>query len=395
MSQFQTVLQQTIANNTCIQVVLSKRRTTAISDAQKVMIRPMTIGEKRYYQLTSRIGKQEKHSNLSPTEIVEQIKELLVSSFLHAHLFSTEADISLKLKPDGTEFIQESKPTKQPLSTEHNRTKQYLIPENSPCQFLEEIGVMTSTGKVKAARYRKFRQINRFLELVNDIIPHLPAKGTLHVVDFGCGKSYLTFALHHLLTKIHQRTVEMIGLDRDVSVIQECKRVRQKIDCAGLRFDVGEITSHHRNIENHPVDLAVSLHACDTATDDALAKAIGWQAKVILAVPCCQHEIAQKINSSELSPLLEQGIFKERFSALATDALRLLLLEQQGYRTQAVEFIDMEHTAKNILLRAIRKEESDVSPKNNHNQLLQFKKLLGLNEIYLEQVLGEMTIDKP
>ena len=384
MSQFLTLLQQAINDQTCIQVVLSKRRSTAISDVQKISIRPTTIGDECCYQLTSRIGKQEKHTNHSPAEVVEQIQELLATSFLHAHLFSTEADVSLKTKPNGTEKIHKSKPTKEAATTAHNRTKQYLIPENVPCPFLEEIGVMTSTGKVKAPRYRKFRQINRFLELVNDIIVHLPAEGVLHVVDFGCGKSYLTFALHHLLTEIHHRNVEMIGLDRDPSVIAECERVRRQLNCKGLRFDVGEITSHDRNAT---VDLAVSLHACDTATDDALAKAIGWQAKVILAVPCCQHEISQKINSPQLSPLLDQGIFKERFSALATDALRILALEQQGYRTQAVEFIDMEHTAKNILLRAIRREEGDGLKGDNGEQLQQFKKLLGLEEIYLEQVL--------
>ena len=245
---------------------------------------------------------------------------------------------------------------------------------------------MTAEGRVKSAMTHKFRQINRFLELVDDIVPSLPAGRELRIVDFGCGKSYLTFALHHLLTNIHGRQVRIIGLDRKADVIRHCTEIAGRLDCRGLEFREGDIVAHH---EDEPVDLAVSLHACDTATDDALAQALRWQTRVILAVPCCQHELAKTIDSRDLAPLLRHGILHERFAALATDALRSLVLEICGYATQVVEFIDLEHTAKNLLIRAVRREQTDpalLTARLTEYQSL--KRNLGIETPNLERALG-------
>jgi hypothetical protein len=231
-----------------------------------------------------------------------------------------------------------------------------LIPENVPVPFLVEAGVMTRSGKVRASKQAKFRQINRFLELVDDVLDALPPAGALRVIDFGCGKSYLTFALHHLLTVVRGREVNILGLDRKRDVVRSCARLAGKLECRGLEFRIGEIAD--QAIEG-PVDLAVSLHACDTATDDALARAVAWRTGVILAVPCCQHELAGLLRSDPWEPLLRHGILKERLAALATDALRAQALEAAGYRTQVVEFIDLEHTAKNLLIRAVRRSGGD------------------------------------
>jgi SAM-dependent methyltransferase len=244
---------------------------------------------------------------------------------------------------------------------------------------------MTPAGKVKASKQAKFRQINRFLELVNDVIPHLPASGELCVVDFGSGKSYLTFALHHLLTHVHRRTVHILGLDRQVEVIADCGRIARKLGCSGLEFRVGEIGDEP--LEG-TVDLAVSLHACDTATDDALARAVAWRAAVILAVPCCQHELARAIHVPQLAPLHQQGILHAQFASLATDALRAAALEACGYKTQVVEFIELEHTAKNLLLRAVRRADPRPSDEAAIDEYRAFKHSLGLAEIAPDRIVA-------
>jgi SAM-dependent methyltransferase len=279
--------------------------------------------------------------------------------FDDAALYTKEADYSLRRRPDGSFACKESRPTKSADAPQaHNRAKEYTIPEGVPCPFLAEIGVMTADGRVRRSMMHKFRQINRFLELVDDIVPALQRGRELRVVDFGCGKSYLTFALHYLLTEIHRRSVRIIGLDRKAEVIRRCAEIAGRLGCRGLEFREGDIAAHE---ESEPVDLAVSLHACDTATDDALAQAVRWQTRVILAVPCCQHELAETITSRELAPLFGHGILRERLAALATDALRALVLEIAGYSTQVVEFIDLEHTAKNVLIRAVRRDRDDSS----------------------------------
>jgi SAM-dependent methyltransferase len=257
-----------------------------------------------------------------------------------------------------------------------------LIPENVPCPFLVEIGVMTAAGKVRADKQHKFRQINRFLEFVDDVLPQLPSEGTLHVVDFGCGKSSLTFAVHHLLTAVRGRDVRIVGLDRNPHVIRECRRIAAKLGSAGLEFHEGDIASHDATERVH---LAISLHACDTATDAALAKAISWKADAILAVPCCQHELAPVLESESLAPLLRHGILRERLATLVTDALRAELLEANGYRTQVLEFIDLEHTPKNLLIRAVRRETA-TDDRAAHTELVErMKSSLGIASFALER----------
>jgi SAM-dependent methyltransferase len=341
-------------------------------------------GEPRY-QFAARIGSKETHENLTPGEAAARVSELFGATFEHCHLYTAEADYSARLGSAGQVKFKQSRPTGQTARGEHNRPKQYLIPENVPCPFLVEIGVMTPVGKVRASRYHKFRQVNRFLELVDDALEALPAAETIEVVDFGCGKSYLTFALHHLLTAIRGRAVRIVGLDRNAEVIRDCTRIAERLNCRGLRFAVGDIAGHQ---PDGKVDLAVSLHACDTATDDALAQAVKWRAAVILAVPCCQHELAPKLRNDELAPILQHGLLKERFAALATDALRAQALELCGYKTQVVEFIDLEHTPKNLLIRAVRRDENEPQPTVKLAIYRAFKESLGLTEIHLESALG-------
>jgi SAM-dependent methyltransferase len=382
-AEFWSQLDAALADGSCLGTTLSQQRGG--DGPQRLVVRPTTVKGGLVFQWASRIGGRETHENLEPGPTCQRIRELLGRSYGRAHVFTVEADFDVSVAAEGRLRVRRSRPTRAPVSLEHNRAKSHVLPEHEVTPFLVEIGVMTTAGKVKASKQAKFRQINRFLELVDDVIPHLPTSGELRVVDFGSGKSYLTFALHHLLTYVHRRTVHIVGLDRRADVIADCERIAQKLGCAGLEFRVGEIGDEPLDAA---VDLAVSLHACDTATDDALARAVAWRAAVILAVPCCQHELAREIRVPQLGPLHHQGILHAQFASLATDALRAAALEACGYKTQVVEFIELEHTAKNLLLRAVRRPESRPSEQAASEAYRAFKHSLGLDEIAPDRILA-------
>jgi SAM-dependent methyltransferase len=272
-------------------------------------------------------------------------------------------------------------PTRTAVAAGHDRRKRYLLEEGRPVPFLVELGVMTPDGAVRKSRFDKFRQVNRFLELVDDVVPALRPEGTLRIVDFGCGKSYLTFAIHHLLTELRGREVEIVGLDLKEDVIAACSAFAERSNARGLRFELGEIEGYDAG--GH-VDLVVSLHACDTATDAALAQAVRWDADAILAVPCCQKEAYRQLESSLLAPLLRHGLAKERFAALVTDTLRAQLLELHGYRAQLVEFVPLEHTAKNVLIRAVKGRRAGADARKAYEEL---RDSLGLDPA-LERLLS-------
>ena len=380
-------LSDALTSGECLLLVLSRKRRGPRDGFVKVSVRPVVVQKRSAYQFTFHFPDRVTHENLEPAPAAKRAVRLLEKSFEDAALYTARADYSLRAVGDGSFRCKSGPPTKAVApKTAHNRSKEHLIPEGMPCPFLVEIGVMTPQGQVKSSLTHKFRQINRFLELVDDIVPALETGRTLRVVDFGCGKSYLTFALHYLLTEIHGRDVRIVGLDRKPDVVRHCADLAGRLGCSGLEFREGDIAEHQ---ESDPVDLAVSLHACDTATDDALAQAIHWKSRVILAVPCCQHEFAKHIDSRELAPLIGHGILRERLAAIATDALRSLVLEIEGYATQVVEFIDLEHTAKNILIRAVRRNHSDARQRTVHLEEYQaLKRLLGIKAPAIERALG-------
>ncbi len=342
-------------------------------DISKVVIRPLLIKGKLSYQVTENRQQQAFHRNLFKEECLNWVKQHL-ENFKQIFFYTTSADYHVLLSKKGNVTLLKKAPSKAPLDLIHNRQKEYLLQEGEPIPFLVHLGVMNAEGKVHAAKKDKFRQINRFLEMIDDVLLHLDSSRPLHIIDFGCGKAYLTFALYHFLKAIKGYQVQLLGLDLKQDVIQYCQELAQSLGYQDDLHFIREDIDHYQ--AKHPIDMVVSLHACDTATDAALEKAIRWQAQVILSVPCCQHELMHQIQQEELRPLLKHGILKERFAALATDAARVQLLEALGYQAQILEFIDVEHTPKNLLIRAIKRSQPDGHCKAAWQAYVKFKHLL-------------------
>lgn len=322
----------------------------------KVKIRPVMIKDKLTYQAEQFSHNKAYHTNLEPESLSGYMNGLL-EDFKQIEL-DTEAEhitvlVSKKGKVTINKKVQKNGQKVSAQVMSHNKTKQYVLEEGICVPFLVDLGVQTQEGRIVKAKYDKFRQINRYLEFIRDILPSLPKDRTLTIIDFGCGKSYLTFALYYYLTVLHKFDIRVIGLDLKEDVIDKCNALSRKYGYDGLTFHVGDISTYEGVNE---VDMVVTLHACDTATDYALAKAVKWNAKVILSVPCCQHELNRQIKCSQLEAATKYGLIRERMAALLTDAIRADLLEEHGYETQILEFIDMEHTPKNILIRAVKKQ---------------------------------------
>lgn len=319
----------------------------------KIKVRPVAMKDKIEYQVSEFIGRKVFHKNYKKDELKKKIIDWMQEDYKQAQFTMTDATAQiLSGKHSQTVKYKKCKEVRVQRDLSHNRTKRYILPEGTPVGFLIDLGVMTKEGKIVRQKYDKYRQINRFLEFVEDILPQLSKEREQTIIDFGCGKSYLTFAMYYFLHEQKGFDVRMIGLDLKEDVIASCSKLAKKYGYEGLTFLVGDIASYEGM---NSVDMVVSLHACDTATDYALYKAISWSASVILSVPCCQHECNQTLKAEGvLAPALKYGIIKERMAALFTDAMRANLLEQQGYQVQLLEFIDMEHTPKNILIRAVR-----------------------------------------
>lgn len=337
-------------NEQLIQAVLSGRRTG--EGPSKVKLRPVELKGKLCYQASMTEGPKVYHKNFTREEMMDYL-ETAMDEFRQLQITGRNTDGSILISKKGKATVKTRKhATTEPVPiAPHNRVKQYIIKEGTMVPFMVDLGVMTREGKVVASRYDKFRQINRFLEFIRDIIPKLPKDREITILDFGCGKSYLTFAMYYYLRELEHLDVRIIGLDLKEDVIRHCSELAQSYGYEKLKFCQGDIAGFE-GVSS--VDMVVTLHACDTATDFALAKAVEWGAQVILSVPCCQHEVNRQIRNDILQPVLHYGILKERIAALITDGLRAELLESKGYETQLLEFIDMEHTPKNILIRAVR-----------------------------------------
>lgn len=322
---------------------------------QKVKVRPVLMKGEMVFQCEEFKNNQAFHVNCKEDKICEALMEYMtrmrqmqIETKRHTALVlvSKKGKVTIKKKTQ--------KNCKKTADLSHNRKKQYILEEGILVPFLQDLGVMTEEGKIVRAKFDKFRQINRFLEFIEDILPQLKKEKEITILDFGCGKSYLTFAMYYYLHELKGYDIRIIGLDLKKDVIKYCNALAEKYGYKKIQFLEGDIAKYEGVSK---VDMVVTLHACDTATDYALAKAVEWKADVILSVPCCQHELNAQMENDILSPIMKYGLLKERMAALVTDGLRAQYLEQEGYDVQVLEFIDMEHTPKNILIRAVRNEK--------------------------------------
>lgn len=391
--QIHQLVHDSLHNGSFRKAVLSKPNQKSTDSPSRIDVRPVMIKDQLRFQFTCRTGTQETHSNFEAGQAAEELRKSTGSIFRDILLQTATEEWVARYNRKGTCSLKKTArvSTDDSKPADHNRSRQYVIPDGKTCPFLIATGIMSTNGRVLSKHSRKFRQINRYVEFIRDIADQLPAEGPIRVIDFGCGKSYLTFATHYFLTEVLQREVVITGLDRRPDVVATCNNIVTELNLQGISFEVGDIAGYQSDQQVH---LAISLHACDTATDDALASAVVWQANVIFAVPCCQHELAATLAKDRQPLFSNHGILHEKFASLATDAIRASLLSSVGYDTQVMEFIDMEHTAKNLLIRAIRRQ-NPVTPndlQDNCTQRLGFSQQLAVPSLRLQQKLEQLGL---
>ncbi|WP_040192040.1 class I SAM-dependent methyltransferase [Clostridium culturomicium] len=347
-----------IASSNIIKLVISNKMNKEIK-YNKVNIQLKVQGNKEFYQIEKYTDKQVFHENISLDELKEKLMELVEGNYKQLTAWSKDAVLDLKISKKGKIHLSKKKSDNKVTVSSHNKEKNYILKEGMDIQPLVDLGVFTKDGKIVNSKYDKYKQINRFIEIIDDQIKKNNYE-ELTILDFGCGKSYLTFVLYFYFVEIKNIKVKMIGLDLKEDVIKKCNDIAKRYNYENLHFELGDINGFKYN---NKVDMVITLHACDTATDYALYNAVKWNAKMIFSVPCCQHEFNSQMNTEDLSILTRYGIIQERVAALMTDAVRGNLLEAAGYKTQLLEFIDIAHSPKNILIRASKGSTSEEKRK--------------------------------
>lgn len=346
--QMKAQLASLLNEKALIQATISQPRQKS-NELKRVKLKPIELRGQYMVQLEYQYERILKHENMALEALSPKLDDLF-EQFRQAHAEFTSETVQIQLSKKNKVLWKSTKPEQlKQVNLSHNRKKHYLLDDSKAYPFLIRLGVQTEDGNVKKQKYDKFKQINRFVEFIDDSLAHLPKDRQIRILDFGSGKSYLTFALYHYLKVEKGLNIRVTGLDLKKEVIEECNEIARDLQYDDLEFLVGDINDYN---DESAVDMVVTLHACDVATDMALARAVKWGAKVILSVPCCQHELNRQLNTPALSIMTQHGLVKERFAALATDAIRAEILSLVGYDAQLLEFIDMENTPKNILIRA-------------------------------------------
>jgi SAM-dependent methyltransferase len=369
MEKLELLLEE-ILNDKLEEIIISNSRNQEV--VKKIKIRPVLIKEEPYFQESRYVGTKIFHKNFYKEEMKKEVFRIMEKECKQFEAETSTETCTLLVSKKNKMTIKRKKKSGgdvcQIKDLSHNRQKKYILDQKKPLGFLIDLGVQTKDGNIVKGKYDKFRQMNRYLEFVEDILPRLQEikKEKLTIIDFGCGKSYLTFALYYYLHEMQGLQVKLIGLDLKEDVINHCSNLAEKYKYTDLHFIQGDIAKFEGE---HEVDMVVTLHACDIATDFALAKAMGWNAKIIFSVPCCQHEINRQIKAEEWEPIFKYGLLKERIAALITDGLRANIMEEQGYATQVMEFIDINNTPKNILIRGIKKDNYKI--KEDYKKLIE------------------------
>jgi len=350
-----------------------------------------TIKNGPCYQIARYTDTQVFHENVGLPEINSSLISV-IGEYRQLNSFSESFEIEVKINRKMEAVLKKNAISNVSLMkapSENNRKKNYILEEGMDIPAFVELGIFTKEGKIVNSRYDKYKQINRFTELVEDALKNYH-RDSINIIDFGCGKSYLTFVLYFYLTKIRKMKVRILGLDLKADVIKKCNEIAKRYDYDDLVFEVGDINGYSPNFD---VDMVVTLHACDTATDYALFNAIQWNSSIILSVPCCQHEVNREIKSNDLSAITKYGIIKERISALMTDSVRGCMLEYCGYRTEVIEFVDLEHSPKNLLIRAVKANISDNKRKAALEEAKKLADSFGFEQTLMKKVLQDNNGD--
>ena len=364
-----------IANERVLKLVVSNKCNKELK-YNKINFFLKENNKKEYYQIEKYTDKQVFHENIDVEDLEEKLLEYVEGNFKQVSAFASDVTFELKISKKGKVFLGKKKSDNAKVANKsHNKEKNYILKEGMIIEPLIDLGVFTKEGKVVNSMYDKYKQINRFVELIDDEIKKNDYK-ELTILDFGCGKSYLTFVLYYYFVEIKKIDVKMIGLDLKEDVIKKCNDIAKQYKYDNLHFELGDINGFKYN---NKVDMVITLHACDTATDYALYNAIKWNSKMIFSVPCCQHELNAQIKSDELSLITKYGIVQERVSALMTDSIRANLLEAVGYKTQLLEFIDISHSPKNILIRASKYKISNEKKEKSLNEVRNIMNTFNLN----------------
>lgn len=372
-----------ITQGVLIHATMSNPRQKS-NDLRRIKVKPILLRDTMMMQVEFQFERVMKHENILVEDFIGRLDDWFTEFRQFLFRFEEEEwQFQLSKKMKVAIKTSQKEPMKALLS--HDRKKTYLLEDGVPVPFLIRLGVMTEAGQVKKQKYDKFKQINRFLEFVEDSIAALPTGKKLRILDFGCGKSYLTFALYHYLKVVKGFDLEVTGLDLKKEVIEECTQIARDLDYTDLTFRVGDVHDYTGETE---VDLMVTLHACDVATDVALARAVDWNASVILSVPCCQKELNRQLDCAPLDVMLQHGLIKEKFASLATDSIRAELLTLVGYEAQLLEFIDLEHTPKNILIRAYKQNKRPTEEKID--RYIAFRDLLQARPFLENELSGRL-----
>ena len=365
MEDFKKAIEQML-NDDILKIVISNKMNKELK-YNKISVSIKEKNNSEYYQVEKFTEKQVFHENLNKDELSEKLFEYTAGNFKQISAWSKDANYDLKISKKGKVHLGRKKAdnAKMAINKSHNKEKNYILKEGMIIEPLIDLGVFTKEGKVVNSKYDKYKQINRFVEIIDDEIKKNDYK-KLTILDFGCGKSYLTFVLYYYFVEIKKIDVKMIGLDLKEDVIKKCNDIAKRYKYDNLHFELGDINGFKYN---NKVDMVITLHACDTATDYALYNAIKWNAKMIFSVPCCQHELNGQMKSDDFSILTKYGIIQERVAALMTDSIRANLLECAGYKTQLLEFIDIAHSPKNILIRASKYKISDEKKQKSLNEV--------------------------
>ena len=357
-----------IVEGQVFKIVISNKKDKE-NKYNKININFKESKNKKYYQVEKYTDKQVFHENIEIEDLRDHLLDYMENSYKQSAAWSENNTFDLKISKKGKVFLGKKNANNSNLiNKDHNKKKNYILEEGMIIEPLIDLGVFTKEGKVVKSKYDKYKQINRFVEIIDDEIKKNDYK-ELTILDFGCGKSYLTFILYYYFVEIKKINVKMIGLDLKEDVIKKCNEVAKRYKYDNLHFELGDINGYKYN---NKVDMVITLHACDTATDYALYNAVKWNAKMIFSVPCCQHELNHQMKPENLNILTRYGIVQERVAALMTDAVRGNLLEAVGYKTQLLEFIDIAHSPKNILIRA---SKSNISKQKIEKSLTEVEKL--------------------